>query len=275
MEKYSNYIGPLKFLEIIFMSQSQTGIKDSPGKHRLILILTIEDMPLTAMSIAKIGAMTPQLCSQVSSERPEAKLRAMVGFGPQLWSLILLDSYSSGFKALKSTDESPYTGGDFLLYFSSSSAAFNRELAQNVIEYAQSMTEDSEKIEGVACETAAPLDIDDENIFLGNQNPELEQSSFAYVRRWRGGEVQQASQPESPHTLNHIWRNADLEEPEICTVQFSAKPSVFKDCSKTQSWGKAFAGSVFILPSLDLLTGLRMGGLRMGLLSPTAIWKNL
>jgi porphyrinogen peroxidase len=254
------------------MSQAQAGILDSPGKHRLLLILTIEDMPLTAMSIAKIGAMTPQLCSEVNSKRPEAQLKAMVGFGPQLWSLILLDSHSTAFRALKPTNEAPYTGGDFLLYFSSNSIEFNRELAKNVVEYTQSMTESSEQIEGTVCTVQDTEIVDEKEIFLGNRNPELDQSSFAYIRCWQG-EQEKLGRPGSPITLDHLLENPEASE--RCSIQFSSNPFVFQDCARDLKWGQPITGSTFMLPSLDLLTGLRMGGLRMGSLSPTAIWKSL
>ncbi len=255
------------------MSQAQAGIIDSHGQHRLIIILTIEDMPLTAMSIAKIGAMTPQLCSQVNSERPEAQLRAMVGFGPQLWSLILLDGQNAPFRALRSTDESPYTGGDFLLYFSSNSADFNRTLAQNVIEYTQSMTETCTQIEGVICGEQEASQVDEKEIFVGNRNPELERSSFAYIRRWRNTGEESSLAFDTPKTLDHLCTST--EESEQFSIQFNANPFIFQDCARDLKWGQPLTGSSFMLPSLDLLTGLRMGGLRMGSLSPTAIWKDL
>ncbi|QPJ66258.1 MAG: hypothetical protein G3M78_12990 [Candidatus Nitrohelix vancouverensis] len=262
------------------MSQPQTGILNPSGLERLYLVFEVHDVPLTAMSMAKIGAMAPQLCRQVIAERPESKLAVTVGFGPQLWSFILPGNFPYGFRALKSAEQDgvsiPYTGGDMLFYFSSADRDLNARLADRLGDYTSSMASIVERAEGRSLQAPDAGAPDRSEVFLGNENPELTQSCFSYIRKWSAKQSlgKTDSFVNSNGACDHTFGGENPEDGHLFTMQFHRDFRLFPQWSQDLSTGQPLTGSSYFIPSLDLLTGLRMGGLRMGSLSPTAIWKD-
>ena len=116
--------------------QAQAGVLNPPKRHTLIQVYNFDDLPLVTMNVARIGAQTPGMASEIAGKE---KHHAVVGFGPMTWMLLTPDKpVPGGFRAF---DEIEIEGqdvaeseGDILLYFSSDHADLNREMASQVRE---------------------------------------------------------------------------------------------------------------------------------------------
>ncbi len=243
--------------------QAQPGVLNSPKKHTLIQVYTFEDLPLITMNVARIGAQTPGMASEIAGDEKHC---AMVGFGPMTWIWLTPDKpVPGGFRAFDETEiegeEVPETEGDIMLYFSSDHADLNRELASQA---GQLFGNDGELIEEVVAERYIQSPSSENILIDASTNRDTEQSSFVLAQRFQGGDEIPSTRYQTSFFCN--------DDSERYILTYSNNPADLEEHGDSVSRPPASRG-LFILPSLDLLTSLRMGGIRMGSLAINAKWK--
>ncbi len=259
--------------------QAQSGILTPPKQHSLIQIYNFDSLPLIAMNVVRIGAQIPGMASELESEffkdRPGNNLKgsevsALVGFGPMVWILITPDApVRGGFHSLDETDiddtEVPATEGDMFLYFSSKNKEFNRILADKVKEL---FGPSGNLIEELVLEGGAHSDIagQKEQVLLDSSgNLDTVQSSFVLTQKFISEDNFSCEIPQ--YKFSH---KMGLELATY-TVTFSKNLQKLSDYADDVPH-PAVSRGIFFVPSLDLLTSLRMGGIRMGSLAINAKW---
>ncbi|PIQ96038.1 MAG: hypothetical protein COV67_11695 [Nitrospinae bacterium CG11_big_fil_rev_8_21_14_0_20_56_8] len=261
------------------MPKPQSGILEPPGPHCLVLVLGVRDLPLCSMSVAKIGAMVPQLNHEVGVSYPGARLRAMVGFGPQLWNYINPSASTPGFSPPYDDEgeDEEGSGEDLLLFLSSEDPSLNDNLVQRVREVCGNLTRTCHETRGVY-EGSSGLQVMEgagtEQILIGSSDPELDRSGFCCFTLLEPG---MDSEGNIAGILDETLLTYRFRTPEDCkgVLVLGAGAGVLRRWKEGAVEGARTATDLFLVPSLDLLTGLRMGGLRMGALSITSIWKDL
>ena len=243
--------------------QAQTGVLTPPKQHSLIQVYSFEDLPLITMNVARIGAQTPGLASEIAGNE---KHYAVVGFGPMTWTWLTPDKpVPGGFRAFDETEiagqDVAETEGDILLYFSSDHADLNRVMGNQVRDL---FGNDGELIEEVVAESfvrANDTKSIAENILIaGTTNRDTEQSSFVFTQRFQGEE----------EILSTQYQTCFSCKGDRYTMTFSNNPDELEAYGETVP---PVSRGLFFIPSLDLLTSLRMGGIRMGSLAINAKWK--
>ena len=241
--------------------QAQSGVLSAPKKHSLIQVYNFDELPLVTMNIARIGAQTPGMASEIAGNE---KHFAVVGFGPMTWTWLTPDKpVPSGFRAFDETEiegeDVPETEGDILLYFSSDHADLNRIIADQVREL---FGNDGELAEEVVLEDFERTN-DKENILIDRStNLDTEKSSFVFTQKFQGG----AEVPSKYYQNSYPYDN------DRYTMTFSNNPGQLEEHGDSVP-RPPVSRRIFFIPSLDLLTSLRMGGIRMGSLAINSKWK--
>jgi len=260
--------------------QAQHGVLTPPKKHTLVQIYNFDSLPLIAMNVARIGAQTPGMACELESEffndRPKNKTKgsevsAVVGFGPMVWILITPDApVRGGFRCLDETEiggaEVPATEGDMFFYFSSEKEEFNRILADKIKEQ---FGPSGNLIEELVLEGGTHSDIASEKdkvLLDSSGNLDTVQSSFVLTQKFNSDANFSCDLPQ------HRFPYRVDSELGAYTVTFSKNPGKLSDYADDVPHPPVSRG-LFFLPSLDLLTSLRMGGIRMGSLAINAKWK--
>jgi len=270
----------IKYLQGIkgVLLQPQEGVLASPKKHSLIKIYNFNDLPLIAMNVARIGAQVPSMASEVGDDHhvrqsknstEREKVSAVIGFGPMMWILITPDApVRGGFRAFDDTEingiEVPETDGDMFLYFSSGKAELNQILAKNVEEKFGS---NGKLIEEIALEGEDHSDIVKEKVLIhSSSNLDTMQSSFVFTQKFKANAKPSSDLPQ--YRFSYQTKSGS----GMYTLTFSNQPNELEETSESINHPPISRG-IFFLPSLDLLTSLRMGGIRMGSLAINAKWK--
>ncbi len=248
--------------------QCQEGVLKSPYQYSLIQKYIFGDLPLIAMNVARIGAQTPGMAYEIADGESHF---VTVGFGPMNWLLITPDIPSpDGFRAFDEIDvgdeEVPESEGDMLLYFSSGYPKLNRELAKQVGEL---FGKDGELIEEVEVEGGEHSNISEvkEQVLIEHPNYlDQAQSSFLSTHRFLTNDKTSTELPQHRYSYK-----ADDESGDYA-LTFDKNPSKLEEHSESLTQPAKTRG-LFFIPSLDLLTSLRMGGIRMGSLAINAKWK--
>ena len=245
--------------------QAQAGVLNPPKRHTLIQVYNFDDLPLVTMNVARIGAQTPGMASDIAGKE---KHYAVVGFGPMTWMLLTPDKpVPGGFRAIDETEiegqDVPETEGDILLYLSSEHADLNREIASQVGEL---FGKDGELIEEFSAEafvqTNASGKIAENTLIDSSINLDTEQSSFVFTQRFQG----------EKEILSTQYQTSFSCAGDRYTMTFSNDPAQLEEHGDSVSRPPVSRG-LFFIPSLNLLTSLRMGGIRMGSLAINAKWK--
>ena len=241
--------------------QAQSGVLSAPKKHSLVQVYNFDELPLVTMNVARIGAQTPGLASEIAGNE---KHFAVVGFGPMTWTWLTPDKpVPGGFRAFDETEiegeDVPETEGDILLYFSSDHADLNRIIADQVREL---FGNDGELAEEVVLEDFERTN-DKENILIDRStNLDTEKSSFVFTQKFQGG----AEVPSKYYQNSYPYDN------DRYTMTFSNNPGQLEEHGDSVP-RPPVSRRIFFIPSLDLLTSLRMGGIRMGSLAINSKWK--
>ena len=163
-------------------------------------------------------------------------------------------------------EEMPESEGDMLLYFSSGEPKLNRELACQINKL---FGKDGELIEEVEVEGGEHSDIAEvkEEVLIEDPNYlDQAQSTFMSTHRF-------STHGESKTTLpQHRYNYKKNNESGDYILTFDKNPSKLEEHSQSLTKPATTRG-LFFIPSLDLLTSLRMGGIRMGSLAINAKWK--
>ncbi len=241
--------------------QAQQGVLRAPLKHTLIQVYNFEDLPLITMNVARIGAQTPGMASEIAGNE---KHFAVVGFGPMTWVWLTPDKpVPSGFRAVDQTEiggeDVPETEGDILLYFTSNNAELNRKIATQAGEM---FGNDGELVEEIESKNFTRTNASDSILIDKSTNLDTEKSCFVFTQRFEGnGEV-----------LSPNCQNSFVTDSGLYTMTYSNNPDELEQYADSVS-RPSIARGFFFIPSLDLLTSLRMGGIRMGSLAINAKWK--
>jgi hypothetical protein len=241
--------------------QAQSGVLSAPKKHSLVQVYNFDELPLVTMNVARIGAQTPGLASEIAGNE---KHFAVVGFGPMTWTWLTPDKpVPGGFRSFDETEiegeDVPETEGDILLYFSSDHADLNRIIANQIRELFGS---DGELAEEVELEKFNRTN-EKKNILIDRStNLDTEKSSFVFTQKFQG-----ESEVSSKYYQNSYPYNTDRY-----TMTFSNNPEQLEEHGDSVP-RPPVSRRIFFIPSLDLLTSLRMGGIRMGSLAINSKWK--
>ena len=241
--------------------QAQPGVLNAPLKHTLIQVYNFEDLPLITMNVARIGAQTPGMASEIAGKE---KHFAVVGFGPMTWVWLTPDKpVPGGFRAFDETEidgeDVPETEGDILLYFTSTNSELNRRIATQAGEM---FGNDGELIEEIESSNFTRTNSSDNILIDKSTNLDTEKSSFVFTQRFKG-----KGENSSP-----VCQNSFVADTGLYTMTYSNNPDELEEYGESVS-RPSVARGVFFIPSLDLLTSLRMGGIRMGSLAINAKWK--
>ena len=260
--------------------QAQHGVLIPPKKHTLVQIYNFDSLPLIAMNVVRIGAQTPGMACGLEAEffndRPKKKTKgsevsAVVGFGPMVWILITPDApVRGGFRSLDETEiggvEVPATEGDMFFCFSSAKEEFNRILADKIKEL---FGPSGNLIEELVLEGGTHSDIanEKEKVLLDSSgNLDTVQSSFVLTQKFNSDGNCSCDLPQ------HKFPYRVDSQSGVYTNTFSKNPEQLSDYADEVPHPPVSRG-IFFIPSLDLLTSLRMGGIRMGSLAINAQWK--
>ena len=174
------------------------------------------------------------------------------------------------FRALDEIDigdeEVPESEGDMLLYFSSGEPKLNRELASQI---SKLFGKDGELIEEVEVEGGEHSDISEvkEKVLIEDSNYlDQAQSGFMSTHRFLAHIEPKTTLPQHRYHYKTGKQSGDY------ILTFDKNPSVLEEHSESLEKPAETRG-LFFIPSLDLLTSLRMGGIRMGSLAINARWK--
>ena len=245
--------------------QAQAGVLNPPKRHTLIQVYNFDDLPLVTMNVARIGAQTPGMASEIAGKE---KHYAVIGFGPMTWMLLTPDKpVPGGFRAFDETEiegqDVAETEGDILLYFSSDHAELNQKIASQVRDL---FGKDGELVEEFSAEGFAQTNASEKtakNILIDSStNLDAEQSSFVFTQRFQGEE----------EILSTQYQTSFSCAGDRYTMTFSNDPAQLEEHGDSVSRPPVSRG-LFFIPSLNLLTSLRMGGIRMGSLAINAKWK--
>jgi porphyrinogen peroxidase len=277
------------------MARPQPGSIFPPQNHTVSLVYHVEDLGVNAMSVSKIAAMVAGLAEEKDKFGHEAKINYMIGFGVRFWSLVFHLNLPKAFESfrptiLKQVDPAEI-GGDFFIFLSSQNSEWNSRLLSEIEENLSDLTETVDHFDG-AFVFLTDLN-DNEKTLISSEDPEFSGGSFTLRLSFLWNE-----NDESEINLAKKFRNyIESEDFKKIMERFSIRSSLFE--SKNQLLLMLLAktpeqlenvlqeihqiessfflflefGSYAFVPSVDVLTGLRMGGLRMGKLSPTAKFK--
>ena len=245
--------------------QAQAGVLNPPKRHTLIQVYNFDDLPLVTMNVARIGAQTPGMASEIAGKE---KHYAVIGFGPMTWIWLTPDKpVPGGFRAFDETEiegqEVAETEGDILLYFSSDHAGLNQKIASQVRDL---FGKDGELVEEFSAEGFAQTNASEKtakNILIDSStNLDTEQGSFVFTQRFQG----------EKEILSTQYQTSFSCAGDRYTMTFSNDPAQLEEHGDSVSRPPVSRG-LFFIPSLNLLTSLRMGGIRMGSLAINAKWK--
>ena len=245
--------------------QAQAGVLNPPKRHTLIQVYNFDDLPLVTMNVARIGAQTPGMASEIAGKE---KHYAVIGFGPMTWIWLTPDKpVPGGFRAFDETEiegqDVAETEGDILLYFSSDHAELNQKIASQVRDL---FGKDGELVEEFSGEGFAQTNASEKtakNILIDSStNLDTEQGSFVFTQRFQG----------EKEILSTQYQTSFSCAGDRYTMTFSNDPAQLEEHGDSVSRPPVSRG-LFFIPSLNLLTSLRMGGIRMGSLAINAKWK--
>lgn len=263
---------------------------------------------LNSMNLAKTAARMPALVSEWCQTYPEANLVYTLAFSCSLWSLINHARMPKGFSISVSggsEKKTLYSQGDLMVFLGSQDKevlgyAFSQ--FQIPLEGMIESIEDSGLFVPQEEETIlkfSPNSGCSSTISFGLEEPEFMASHYIAVLKM--AKAPEASIDPGAEFDNQLVARIifnSLKNFPIVRNFYSADPKamLFLGCAKSlnvlEQWMEWIANeisksiknkdllsqviptkSIFFSPSLDLLLGFRLGGVRMGDLSPTAPWK--
>ncbi|GEM_PF-3344713 len=277
------------------MGRPQSGLIVPPQNNLISLVYHVEDLGVNAMSVSKIAAMIAGLAEEKEKCDFDSKNNYMIGFGARFWSLVFhlnLPKAFERFRPLNLKQVDPVeVGGDFFIFFNAQNSDWNERLLSEIEINLRELTETADQFNGWP---VFSTDLkDNKKVLIGSEDPEFLGGCFTLRLKFSWDE-----KDESENLLAKDFRNfIESKHFKGIVEQFLARSLLFQNkndfllmiLSKTPQQledvleeisrieSKFFLflefGSYAFVPSIDVLTGLRMGGLRMGALSPTARFK--
>jgi len=265
-------------------------------------VYEVVDMPMNAMSVGQFSVMVHGVIADVLKHHPGDRLHCVVGFGQMFWLLAWHGKRPRRMRSFEDFEHNghalPATEGDLWFYFHSNNPQCIRDLIHYMDGHLKSLVTplieiDSFSVSGARTEpTPSPSSVPvSDSIFIEPAETDFAKGSFALAQQFEGptGEasgwasvLKQAAADlgadgevlvhsftpkgggtllivfhSDPDRLDAVWEKV-LERPDIAD-RMQACPPV--------------TGTRFFIPSIDVLTGLRMGGIRMNRFSPTQQFK--
>jgi porphyrinogen peroxidase len=286
------------------MSRAQTGVSPRLPKSTLIISFRVRDIPLSAMSVGHVAANVPGLANEFRKPAQGSDLVYTIGFSWQLWNFIWQGAMPPGFSHLEieediedeiDEDEDDEDSGPTLIFsFSASQPDILFELAEQSQTHLKNIADVHDMILGTPIAPPTPRPENEEmaaGALISNKYPEYAESSYLLNLRLDSlhgirnelltKDVLSLTENE-PGLIPHLysWEMDKKLGHHLMAYCDHVKPfqNILDRIASTDSlkapWGNIKSTpSLYFLPSLEILAGLRMGTLRMGPLSPTARWK--
>ncbi len=287
-------------MQELSMARPQSGIAPTPLYHNRIQVFEILDLPMTSMTVGQFSVMIPGLGHQLAQSHSGEEMRVTVGFGFMFWTLAwhgMTPRHFQPFETLESDDIEICEGeGDLWVHYTSTSQSLINELNQKVDNNLKGLirvVEDHDLLweKQVDPDLKAP-----EGIWIPNDEAEFSRGTFMLHLEMEHQPLFSKPLIQSFHALLEeqemadrvMIRSMDINEEEKKGThlqlfhQNSGKlDSFLEDWLEQDQFhllgieGGEFSAQAnrFFIPSLDVLTGLRQGGIRMNRFSQTRQWK--
>jgi hypothetical protein len=282
------------------MARAQSGLRQTVQPESLLQIYSMVDMAMNAMSVSQFSVMIPGLASDLLKRWPDEKLYCTLGFSRMFWLLVWHTGLPRGFYDLEDLETEdcsfPVTEGDLMIHLSATRSELLDEMDREIRNNLKGMvTPEIEIRSSLPLEKSrdfqAPAEVPP-GIFIGPEEPDFTQGSFVWVQKFVGQKPSSVSLPhlfqekckgmENPGqfmvralpyensnergivTLTHFRDSDSLEDLMIKLLEEGPG-------QKGMEWDSfpAVSGTSFFVPSVDVLIGLRMGGIRMNRFSTT------
>lgn len=262
------------------MAGPQSGVFDLSHKHITLLALEVPEAGLSAGSVSKAAAVIPALTAGLGKDRPEWNPVSFVAFRPLFWSFAWQGGQPSGLhpaRKLFGAVEAAELEGDMLICLASESPECNDALEQLVLEKLGRAVDLLENFKFPPSPDARSLSEPTRNTLIGKDDPEFENGALAVTRHFfRPGAASSTPVFSNPEQLGEGYCFS-CENDEDCFQIVMSKDAVSfsgladpEDVEGVEIKSKGY----YFIPSLDVLLGLRLGGIRMGTLSPTHPYKD-
>lgn len=285
------------------MSRSQTGIVSSPARHSCVLIYEVVDLPMNAMSVGQFSVMVPGFVSDVLKKYPGEKIACVVGFGPMFWLLAWHGKKPRRLRPFETLEaegrEFPATEGDILFYLHANQVECLRDMVGYIDENLRGLVQPIDRVWGqspaitFAEQESITPDGVPESVFIDKHEADFFRGSFVLVQNFRHApdETVQVAAPfqemaqqfgRQEHLLIHSLPYRTEEDAGTLSMLFHSDPDAVDTVLEKSleippgddgvHWTdrlQPLSGARFFVPSIDVLTGLRMGGIRMNRFSPT------
>jgi porphyrinogen peroxidase len=277
------------------MARPQPGSIFPPQNHTVSLVYHVENLGINSMSVAKIAAMIAGLAEEKEKFGHKAKINYLIGFGVRFWSLVFHLNLPKAFESfrptiLKQVDPAEI-GGDFFISLSSQNSEWNLRLLSEIEINLSDLTETADHFDGIS---AFFTDLNDnKKTLISSEDPEFLGGTFTLRLSFLWDENDESEIHLAEKFRNFIGSENSkkiMEQLSVRSLFFQSKnqlllmllaktphqlENVLEEFHQIESRFFLFLefGSYAFVPSVDVLTGLRMGGLRMGKLSPTAKFK--
>lgn len=282
------------------MARPQSGIVSPPLLYNRIQVLELHDLPMTSMTVGQFSVMIPGLGHQLAQEHSPEELRVTVGFGFMYWTLAwhgMTPRQFQPFETLDSGDLEITEGeGDLWIHITSTSQKLINQLMEKIEDNLKTLVRVIEDRELLWNHPPAPEKVFPENIWISNEESEFSRGTF--MLQFEMEHPLQFSKPligslhsllERQEAVDRVMiRSMEINEDDKKGThlqlfhQNSGKlDAILEDWLEegqphllgiAEEEFSARATRIFI-PSLDVLTGLRQGGIRMNRFSQTRQWK--
>ncbi|CAI2717274.1 Dyp-type peroxidase domain-containing protein [Nitrospina watsonii] len=285
------------------MSRSQTGIVSTPGRHSCVLIYEVVDLPMNAMSVGQFSVMVPGFVSDVLKKYPGEKISCVVGFGPMFWLLAWHGKKPRRLRPFETLEaegrEFPATEGDLMFYLHAGQLECLRDMVAYIDHNLSGLVKPLDRVWGESPaitfpdQESKPAEGVPDAVFIDRQEADFSRGSFALVQNYRHAldETRTVAVPiqdtarqleREEHLLVHSLPYRNDSEAGTLVMLFHSDPdsvdAVLERALEIPAaagephWTETLrpvSGARFFVPSIDVLTGLRMGGIRMNRFSPT------
>lgn len=286
------------------MSRSQKGIVTHPARCACVLVFEVKDLPMNAMSVGQFSVMVPGVVTDVVKKYPGENIACVVGFGAMFWLLAWHGKKPRRLRPFETLDhagrEFPATEGDVMFYLRANQPECLRDLVAYIHENLSGMVKLVEEVWGESPAITSPAtprpdaETVPDSVFIDQREADFFRGSFALVQNYRHASGEEACEivtllqdaardrGQEQHLLMHSLPYRKEDGSGTLVLLFHSDPdrvdSVLEAALEIPPvdgephWTevvKPVSGTRFFVPSVDVLTGLRMGGIRMNRFSPT------
>lgn len=283
------------------MARPQSGIAPPPLPYNRIQVLEIHDLPMTSMTVGQFSVMIPGLAHQLARTMPGEEIKVTVAFGPMFWTFAWHGKSPSTFRAFEELEDGDriITEGeaDLWIHYSSTRPELITKLVRKVKENLKSLVgtvEDFEVFHDSEQEPGVPdpfpsiwIPETEEDFSRGtllthlyiDHNP----ACRVHLYRLLNDKLQKRGLEDRVHKKYFLPFGGEVQGTLVHLFHLDSVlmdqflESILEKDSGLE-WGEAGIRSMrafrFFAPSLDVLTGLRQGGIRMNRFSQTQQWKD-